>query len=133
MKSLDESKDPLMLTFKQLMTESKKVYSKSQAEDKFMLGHCRSFARALHQHIGGEIKALHKNGKELHVYVHKDGSNYDVHGKRSTGQMLINLDGSLENAHKWSVHPVDHTTMKTKPGMVDNATRYIKSNLSKFK
>lgn len=122
-----------MLTFKQFLVEVAKPYSDTKAHDTFMYGHCRSFAHALHKRIGGEVKSLHKDGKELHVFVHKAGKNYDVGGKRSHAQMIMNVDGSLDHAHKWSEHIVDHSTMKTNPKMVDNAEKYISANPHKFR
>ena len=95
-----------MITFKQFLIEAKKVYSDKKAHDSFMYGHCRSFAKALHNKIGGEIKSLHKDGKEMHVYVHKDGKNYDVGGQRNHARMILDVDGSLHNSHRWSEHNV---------------------------
>lgn len=121
-----------MKTLNQII-EAAKPYSDKQAHDHFMYGHCRSFAHALHHKIGGEIRSLHRDNKELHVYVHKDGNNYDHKGKRSHVSMIMDVAGSLDDAHKWKEHSVDHTKMKTNPKMVDNAHKYIEANKHKFK
>jgi hypothetical protein len=112
-----------------------KAFTDRKAHDTFMYGHCRSFAHALHKHIGGEIRALHRDGKELHVYVHKDGHSYDHKGKRSHGSMIMDTQGTLEGAERWKEHQVDHSAneAKTKPNMVAHAERYIQANRHKFK
>ena len=121
-----------MRRFREHLSEAKKVYSDKQAHDAFMYGHCRSFAHALHSKIGGEVRALHKDGKQLHVFVHKDGSNYDHRGKRGHASMIMDADGTLEHAHRWSEHPVNHEKMKTNPKMIENASKYIDANKHKF-
>lgn len=110
-----------------------KPFSDKKAHDTFMYGHCRSFACALQKHMGGQIKALHKDGREHHVYVHKDGHNYDHKGRRGHASMIMDTDGSLDSAHRWSEHDVDPSKMKTKENMVQHAERYIAANKHKFR
>lgn len=105
------------------------VLSQKQAEEKFQLGHCRSFAHALHSKIGGEIRGLKHRDREYHVYVHKDGHDYDVKGRRSTASMALGLTGSTEH---WSKSRVDREKMKVDHRAVKHAHEYIDSNKKKF-
>lgn len=71
--------------------------SEKSIEEVFLFGYCSSFAVALQQEIGGDFYAMVRNGVPLHVYVKKDGKNYDVRGERSTGQMALSLVGSIDS------------------------------------
>jgi hypothetical protein len=117
------------MSFKQYLIEGI-TYSQKKAEDVFCFGHCRSFAYALHSKIGGEIRSLLNRGKEYHVYVHKDGDDYDVKGKRSTGSMALGLTGSIDGWTKGET--IEPENMKTSPKMIDQALKYIDDNKKKF-
>jgi hypothetical protein len=101
--------------------------TQKKVESDFMFGDCGSFAIALQKMIGGDIYALARNEKTLHVFVKANGRNYDVKGPRGTYSMAIDCVG---NADGFSI---DGPLGNDLPVMINSkkiqmATDYINAN-----
>jgi hypothetical protein len=72
------------------------ISENSREENKFLFGHCLSFAKGFQETRGGKIRLLCRDGKDLHAYVQTDEGSYDVKGKRGTVDMAHSLVGSHE-------------------------------------
>ena len=102
----------------------------NKRESPFLFGKCRSFAHALQSKIGGEVHELHRDGKFMHAYVHKDGHDYDVLGKRHHHAMARGLSGT---ARGWTSHgPVDKEHSSIKPSHLEQAHRFIDDHKKRF-
>jgi hypothetical protein len=109
-----------------------KPISQSKAEDKFMFGGCASFAIALQEKIGGDLHALTRGGKQLHVYVNKDGQAYDVTGKTSPVRMALKLVGSATGVSTEKITKDKITTKAPNDKDVKIASTFIGANKGKF-
>lgn len=113
---------------------SEKVFSQKKAEDKFMLGHCLSFAIALQSYAGGEIRVLTRNGKASHAYVKIGERNVDVKGSRSTVQMALDIYGSFDGVTSAIYMPSIHNNLtKVNDKAIQQSRAYILANSRKFK
>jgi len=102
----------------------------NKRESPFLFGKCRAFAHALHSKIGGEVYELHRNGKFMHSYVHKDGHDYDVLGKRHHMTMARKLSGTTSG---WTNHgPVSKEHETIKPSHLEQAHRFIEDHKKRF-
>lgn len=118
--------------FKDLLVEA----SIKAMEEKFLWGDCVSFATALKDAYGGEFYSLDRDGKPMHVYIKKNGKNYDVKGERSTGQIILSLAGSID-PEGWKVEgPYTADTVpcrKATPKSIETAKKFIEANKNRFK
>lgn len=115
-----------MITFKQYLLETK-------VEDDFLFGDCASFAYAFQQKRGGEMHALVRNGKALHVFTRLDDKNYDVKGERSVGSMARSIVGSFDGFTVEGPFTKDTQPCRAvSPKKVAVATAYIEKNPTKF-
>lgn len=102
-------------------------------EDDFLFGDCASFAAALQDKIGGELYALSRRGKALHVFVKHNGKNYDVRGERSTNAMARSLVGSIQDFEVHGPFTRDNQPCSAvKPKMVAKAAEYINKHKRLF-
>src|ERR1035437_4847422 len=107
--------------------------SEKAIEEVFLFGYCASFAVALQQEIGGDFYAMVRNGVPLHVYVKKNGKNYDVKGERSTGQMALSLVGSLDNWKIEGPYTADKLPCKkVTDKKLEQAKKFIASHKNRF-
>lgn len=121
---LEELKKPGLLDTEDLP----KALKPKAAEVLFAFSQCASFASALHSLIGGDLFCLYDHGlegagepKPLHVYVRLEkGENYDVFGKRSTGQMALAFTGRISGM---KAGKVESTNV---PGLKKPTEKYIK-------
>lgn len=134
---LDELKKPGLLDAEDLP----RALRPKAAEAVFAFSQCASFASALHSLIGGELFCLYDHGlegtgepKPLHVYVRLEkGENYDVFGKRSTGQMALAFTGRVSGMKASKVESTNVPGLK-KPSekYILLAKAYILNNPDKF-
>jgi DNA topoisomerase-1 len=111
-----------------------KAPSEKIAENKFMFGECRSFAYALQKELGGELAALYRKGKLMHVFVEKDGKRLDVTGETGKAKMNLGLFGSVM-VEQTEIRPIDRKDAgeyKVTEKSLAIAKAYIQANKKKF-
>lgn len=107
--------------------------SRTKAEDTFLYGGCASFALALRGEIGGDIHALERDGKQVHVFVKLGDKNYDVKGARSTYAMAVGLYGHSTGITVSGVLTRDKITTKAPTEKLFSAAQtYIRANKNQF-
>jgi hypothetical protein len=106
---------------------------RESAEDDFLFGDCASFAAALQDKLGGEMYALTRRGKALHVFVKREGKNYDVRGARSTNAMARSIVGSIDDFKVEGPFTKDNQPCQAvKPKKVALAAQFIDKNKRLF-